>query len=575
MLNGIVKRPYQQNSKESVKKKQDEEKTSSAGKEEQNNPDSKSKGLQYAEESKPTYSPDYLNSQKNSDSQFDWRQMRSQIQSQMYTQRSVPRASSKVVTKTPVRDLPNNSSSTNGTTTRANNIVGNTAVSGNVSANTNVGVSRTNATSLSSVSSASVSPMSQTASSAVNSATSSTVQKRSSEINIAQILKDFNNTAIAIGTPDALKEEVGGYVALIEAQVNKDEPNVSIIKSNLKNASSLLDGYISQTLNKESKVVENWVDALFLQKVDFKYNEEDVNKQFLVKFPEGTIQQEEKAEAKLTVDDTIVEPIEQEIQSDNKITSLIPQDKELKSLFIQSKKLAYANEPKRAIATFEQALIRAEEVEDIETQSKIFYEVGRIYDDNNHLPQALKSYNESLQNTSDNNLKTKAHYSMAQIYDEANQITPALDHYFSSISYAGEAENLTAQSASLTKMGNIYTDMYDQQAMDYYSIAEDLSAQTDNSKVKGFVAESQGNAYEVFGEPQEALRAYSGAVKNYVEAESPLKVAQNYSKASDLMKEYGNDAKAKGLLEKALGFARQTDDVNFMNEINEKLVQYA
>ena len=47
--------------------------------------------------------------------------------------------------------------------------------------------------------------------------------------------------------------------------------------------------------------------------------------------------------------------------------------------------------------------------------------------------QALKSYNKSLENTSDNNVKTKAHYSMAQIYDDVNQITPALDHYFNSV----------------------------------------------------------------------------------------------------------------------------------------------
>ena len=87
--------------------------------------------------------------------------------------------------------------------------------------------------------------------------------QRSATINIAQILKDFNNTALAIGTPAELKEEVDGYLALVEKQVQKDNPNTKLIKSNLKNASSILDGYISKTLNKDSKVAENWVDALF------------------------------------------------------------------------------------------------------------------------------------------------------------------------------------------------------------------------------------------------------------------------------------------------------------------------
>ena len=390
-------------------------------------------------------------------------------------------------------------------------------------------------------------------------------------INIAQILKDFKNTAIAIGTPENLKEEVEGYLSLVEKQVKKDNPNSKLIKSNLKNASSILDGYISETLNKDSKVVENWVDALFLQQIDFKYNENDINPQFLVKFPEGSTQEKEKTESRTVVQETIAEPIQQEIETNSKIVSIVPQDKELKSLFIQSKKLAYANEPEKAILNFQKALQRADEIGDTETKSKIYYEVGRIYDDHEFFAEALKSYNQSIQTTNDNNVKTKAHYSMAQIYDDVNQIKPALDHYFNSISFAGEAENLAAQSTSLTKMGNIYTDMYDKQAITYLSAAEDLAVQTDNSKVKGFVSSSAGNAYETFGDSKKALKSYSEAVKHYVDADSPLKAAQNYTKAADIMVSFSNVSKAKGLLQKAQNYAQQTDDINLMNEISDKL----
>ena len=501
MLNGVFQRPYlNKDGRNLVKKKQDEEKnasSSSVQSEEQANQNSKSKGLQYTEQKRPSYTPAYQ--QQNNGEQVDWRQMRSQIQSQVQQ-----------------RNNPHNVQQTQ----------------------------------------------------AVN---QNTVQNRSTVINIAQILKDFNNTAIAIGTPDDLKEEVNGYLSLIEAQVKKDNPNTKLIKSNLKNASTILDDYISKTLNKDSKVVENWVDALFLQQIDFKYNENDINPQFLVKFPEGSTNKQEKTENKTTVQDTVTEPVQQEIDTDSKVISLIPQDKELKSLFIQSKKLAYANEPEKAIQTFQKALKRADEVGDTETKSKIYYEVGRIYDDHDFYTQALKSYNNSIQNTKDNNVKTKAHYSMAQIYDDVNQIKPALDHYFNSISFAGEAENLAAQSTSLTKMGNIFTDMYEDEAMNYYSIADDLASQTDNSRVKGFVSSSFGNAYEKFGEPQKALKSYSKAVQHYSDAESPLKVAQNYAKAADIMVEFSNVKKAKGLLTKAQNSARQTDDINLMNEINEKL----
>ena len=120
-------------------------------------------------------------------------------------------------------------------------------------------------------------------------------------------------------------------------------------------------------------------------------------------------------------------------------------------------------------------------------------------------------------------------------------------------------------------MGNIFTDMYDDEAMNYFSIADDLANQTDNSKLKGFVSSSLGDAYEKFGNSQDALKSYSKAVKHYTEAESPLKTAQNYAKAADIMVEHSNVTKAKGLLTKARNFARQTDDVNLMNEISDKL----
>lgn len=381
------------------------------------------------------------------------------------------------------------------------------------------------------------------------------IAQRNPNINIAQILKDFKNTAIAIGTPDDLKEEVSGYLELIEKQITKETPNSKIIKSNLKNAASLLDNYISKTLDKDSKVVENWVDALFLQQIDFKYNEEEINPQFLVKFPEETLNRTEQTKE-------IEEPV----------NPYIPQDSELKKMFIQAKKMSYANKPKEAIMAFQTALERASEVDDKETQSKIFYEVGKIYDDHSYLAQALKSYNQAAQRTTDCNVKTKAHYSMAEIYNDVNQITPALDHYFTTVSFAGEAENLSAQSVSLTKIGNIYTDMYEKEAFNYYETADSIADETDNSKIKGFVSSSLGKAYDVFGDSPEALKAYSKAVKNYIDSDSPLKVAQNYQNAAEIMLEYKNEEKAKKLLEKAQQYARKTDDVNLMTEINNALI---
>ena len=57
------------------------------------------------------------------------------------------------------------------------------------------------------------------------------------------------------------------------------------------------------------------------------------------------------------------------------------------------------------------------------------------------------------------------------------------------------------------------------------------------------------------------------------DADSPTKIAQNYLAAADIMVEFNSLNKAYNLLSKAQKYARQTDNINLMNEINTKMKQ--
>lgn len=390
---------------------------------------------------------------------------------------------------------------------------------------------------------------------------------KNASVNIAQIIKDFKNTSVAIGASDELTEEVNQYLSLVEKQVAKENPDVKIVRSNLKNASALLDNYISETLQRPSKVVENWIDALFLQQINYHFNEEEINPQFLVKFPNQKKKEEDSEEN----ENENEEQEQEEQENENKKSVIIPQDLKLKTLFIQAKKYAYANNSKKAMELFREALDRAVEVSDKETESKILYEIGKIYDKNDYLVQALSSYNKSLLATSDFSVKTRAHYSIAQIYDDVAQFTPAINHYMSSISYAGEEENLIAQSTSLTRIGNIYSDKYDSEAFEFLTEAELIAIESKNAKAKGFVSSNLANTYNKFNKPQKALKYYSTAIREYQEANVPQKIAINYKRAAETMMDYNNPQKAKALMKKALMKARQTDDVQLMKEIHDSL----
>lgn len=377
----------------------------------------------------------------------------------------------------------------------------------------------------------------------------------SPKINIAQVIGDFKNTARAIGTPEDIYEEVDTYLGLVEKTTKKDTPNVKAVQSNLRNAAGLLDKYISDTLNKDSKVVENWVEAIFLQQVDYKYNTEDVNEAFLVKMPE-----DKKAE----------EP--SQTQPTQNAEPQKPQmDSELKQLFKDGKFASKAKDSVTALNTFERAINRAIEIGDKESQAKITFEVAQVYDHDDDLPRALANYNKAIETTTDNNVKVKAHYSMAQIYDDVKQFKPAIEHYMAAISFAGETDNFKAQTQSLTKIGNMYTDKYDKEAFNVYEDAKTVADESKDASVKGYVSSSIANAYNKFNKPEKAMRYYSDAVKNYKKAGSDEKVAINYKKAGELMQDYQRMDKGKNLIQKAILYAKKANNDNLVKELEKDL----
>ena len=420
--------------------------------------------------------------------------------------------------------------------------------------------------------------------------------QRSNKVNIAQIIKDFRNTIKAIATPADIEEQVNHYLQIVEQQVREPHPQVNLIQSNLKIAASMLDKYISETLNKDSKVVQNWLDALFLQRINYSYDEAEVNPNFLVKFPENREEkkpapQQQTEQAPAPEPEPVVQEAHEEIieiepeelnleeefiQAKQTISkkpniTIIPQDTKLKSLFVEAKKQAFSNNPQRAMQMFKEAFARASELNDNETQSRICLEIGKIYDDNDLFVQALNSYNKSLQYTTDVNVKSRAHFSMAQIYDDVNEVGPALNHYMTSISYAGKSDDLIGQSDSLTRMANIFTDKYDENAFDYYDVARKLIEQTTDNSMKGYVLSNTADACVQFKKKDKALKYYAEAVKNYELSNSPEEIAQNYKAAAELMISFNSPNKAKSLLKKALVNAVKTKNEDLIAEVNAML----
>lgn len=421
----------------------------------------------------------------------------------------------------------------------------------------------------------------------------STIDYSKSKVNIAQIITDFKSTANAIGAPPTVIQEVEQYLTLAENQSLKNEPDKKLIQSNLKNASNVLDKFISQTLNKKSKVVENWIEALFLQQVDYKSDPSTVNEDFLVKLPDKetgdmkpisqnlasqAAQETPQAEAiqpQETVEqpqqEATQEPVQKEV-TQKRSNVYIPQDPQVRKSFLQGKKYASINQPSKAIEAFNAALTQAQYIGDTNAEGMASFELGKIYDNQDNLDKALGLYNQAYRASNDNNLKAQALYAMAEIYNDVVYFEPAMDHYFAAISYAGEAENLNAQTKALSDIADMYAERYNvAQTYKFYGAAKNIALETNNPKTMGAIWSRSGDSLSILNENINALQDYKSSARFYEQAESPVKMAKNYEKASMVMRKLGNRKKAQSLLEKAHILAIRAADADYAQKIEKQL----
>lgn len=408
----------------------------------------------------------------------------------------------------------------------------------------------------------------------------STIDYSKSKVNIAQILTDFKNTALAIGSPPNIIQEVDQYLGMAETESLKNEPDKKLIQSNLKNASNVLDKFISVTLNKKSKVVENWIDALFLQQVNYKSDPTTVNEDFLVKLPD-----KETGDMKPISQNLVQKPETQEeipaqtpvIQTEEPVQKAsngvyIPENENIRKAFIQGKKFAAINEPQKALNAFKTALEEAISTGDTNAEGMVCFEMGQIYDKNDNLEDALKYYHQAHKASNDNNLKVKALYSMASIYNDVVYFEPAMEHYFAAISYAGETENLNAQTKALSDIADMYAERYDiPNTYEYYGMAKNIALETQNNKVMGAIWSRSGDSLALLNENVNALQDYKASTQFYEQTDSAMKMAKNYEKASEVMLKLGNRTKAKSLLEKAQKLAVNADNEQYAQQLNKHL----
>lgn len=428
----------------------------------------------------------------------------------------------------------------------------------------------------------------------------------SNKINISQILMDFKNTIAAINAPEDVRDEVNVYLNLVDKESKKETPSKDIIFSNLKNASIISDDFITVALGKKSNVVEGWISTFFRQDINLKANPDEINPDFLLRFPqkdEAQIQPDEKEQTisqkediietpivaennetaeinnketkdELTITDTKPVKKQENIEVESTIDTISdseniflnseePQsspfaplnqsDEKAKILYMQAKRILNSDDDTTyALNMINDALGYLSEESNSNIKAALHFERAKIFDKYDYVDYALRDYFEATK-ADDLNLKANAYYKTGSIYDEFREFDPALDNYLSSVAYSGEAENLSAQSKVLSKISSMYTKLYDvQNAKDYADLAIDSAVNSDDNNTIASVYTSIADNYSYLGENEQALDNYKkAAFKFSSQNENFEQMGYNYSQAAKVMYELGNHAKAAKLQAKA------------------------
>ena len=375
-----------------------------------------------------------------------------------------------------------------------------------------------------------------------------------SKINISQVIKDFKNTTEAIGSPDDIKDTVYTYVSLVQKEAEKETPNKKIIQSNLKNASQVLDEYITDTLKKPSKVVEGWIDSLFLQNVDYKYDANIINPDYQIKIPNKNNQTQNAVQIE---------------NNENKDEVKILGNKGFIDSLISAKK---EKNPAQALNMYSQIIDDAQKENDTKSMSIAYFESGKLYDSFNSFGKALENYEAAIENSSDSGLKAQAYMKIAQIQHDSANLKDAGENYFSSIAYFGDVDNMKAQAVLLSQTGKLAGEEFDKKAAtDYFQVADTLAKELEDKNLSGKINQKAADTFVYLNEPKTALDFYKNSAAFYDEINENEELAKDYQAAARLMLELGNSSKARTLLNKAYKAGLKADNKDLVQSIQTEI----
>ncbi len=413
------------------------------------------------------------------------------------------------------------------------------------------------------------------------------------QVNINDILTDFKKTIDTINPEQEVNEEVVNYLNLAAKQAQKEQPSSKIIKSNLKNAAMILDEYIAKSLNKPSDVVTNWIDALLLQKVDYKSPVETTTKvePLITKEAQKT---EKVAKAKESNINKVAEstealqekPIHHPISQKTNVAeqpqvqkkpkpSKIKAIEHLKKLYKGAETHLEKGNLDKAYNGYEKSVKLADKLNNKKIQPKIYMNMAYISELKNDVPGMIENYKKAgtmAAKTNNKKIQSEAHYNMGSVYDDYGKADAALAHYHKSLALDGVMDNIKGQTVTLNNIANIHVAQGKPvQALDLYKTAFSLAKQIDDDEGKAIITSNVAGLFRDLGYDQKALQFYRDSIIYDKKIGNMTGCARSYNQSGDIMLKQGRKEKAKTLYMKSLLISKRINDKDWSMQMTTKI----
>ncbi len=411
------------------------------------------------------------------------------------------------------------------------------------------------------------------------------IQNRKKVINIHQIVSDFRKTQIAINAPNEVVNEVNKFLAKVDYESHSENPQKNVIQS---------------TLNKDSHVVEGWLNALFLQDIDYKNNPNDINETFKLKFPKGSKVDEKISEnldilypntpSKIQQNEVIsqqseeatkeISTLESNQNHNNNIISLdkkvVTEEKQSQKVVEQSiqetktvtlPKLQEEKQTDKTVNTSgpnktqKNYIPNDEKLKSLFTQAKI---LGNAKD----YQSALNFYENALnyaQQIGDSEIEPIIYYEVAKVYDKTDNTNTAIEYYANAISTSNDNNNIKALSH--LALGKIYdnSSLLDS-SLNHYIAACSYGGESENTKLQSFALSDISEIYASIYNKDVAFDFIETAKDIAKETNDSKTIGKIYSKSAKTYKNFNENLQAlKDLKISTMEYDKTTN--SFKNQV--------